>query len=113
MSCSAAPRPPSLAAWRACYSKAKIGLAGAPRVAQCFYDWRDRRVASKDGVQASESDGTHRPIVFYDFDNLNEIVGTSRYDGDGVTITSNNGVPVKPNGSLLRAYSTTAFDDQQ
>jgi RHS repeat-associated protein len=30
-----------------------------------------------------------------------------------VTITSTNGVPNKPSASLLRAYSTTDFDDQQ
>src|SRR5438876_5347851 len=112
MSCSAAPRPPSLAAWRACYSKAKIGLAGAPRVSQYFYDWRDRLVASKDGVQASESDGTHRPILYTMYDNLDEAVVQQQYDGDGVTISSSNGVPQPPNANLLRARSTAAYDDQ-
>ena len=38
---------------------------GSPnRVNQFFWDWRDRPVAGKWGVQASETDGTHRPIVY-------------------------------------------------
>jgi hypothetical protein len=30
------------------------GGSAAPRVSQYFFDWRDRQVASKDGVQSSE-----------------------------------------------------------
>ena len=41
------------------------GGGAAPRVTQYFFDWRDRQVAEKDGVQANENDGTNRPI-FYD-----------------------------------------------
>jgi hypothetical protein len=67
----------------------------------------------KQGVQSSENDGTHRPIIFNDFDNLNEVTAVSQYDGDSVNITSTNGVPNKPSASLLRAYSTSQFDDQQ
>jgi RHS repeat-associated protein len=89
------------------------GGSAANRVQQLFYDWRDRLVATKDGVQVTEDTTTHRPIYYYDLDNLGETVGTSRYDGDGVTITSTNGVPNKPSASVLRAYGTTAFDDQQ
>jgi RHS repeat-associated protein len=89
------------------------GGSAANRVRQLFYDWRDRLVATKDGVQATEDTTTHRPIYYYDLDNLGETIGTSRYDGDAVTITTTNGVPNKPSASLLRAYSSTAFDDQQ
>jgi RHS repeat-associated protein len=83
------------------------------RVTQFFYDWRNRLMARKDGVQGTEDTTTHRPIFFYDLDNLGEITGTSHYDGDGVTITTSNGVPIKPAATLLREYSTTDFDDQQ
>ena len=88
------------------------GGSAAPRVTQYFYDWRDRLVASKQGVQASENDGTHRPILYYQLDNLGNILTSQQYDGDGVTITSTNGVPNPPAASLLRAETTTEYDEQ-
>jgi YD repeat-containing protein len=83
----------------------------ANRVMDYFYDWRDRLVATKQGVQASESDGTHRPIVYYQYDNLSEVVTQEQFDGDGVTITSTAGVPNPPSSSLLRAKTTTLYDN--
>jgi RHS repeat-associated protein len=88
------------------------GGGAARRVTQYFFDWRNRQVAEKDGVQANENDGTHRPIYYTTYDNLNEATSQARYDGDGVTINSVNGVPQPPDPSLLRAYSTTEYDDQ-
>jgi RHS repeat-associated protein len=88
------------------------GGGTAPRVTQYFFDWRDRPVAEKDGVQASENDGTHRPVYYTTYDNLNEAISQAQYDGDGVTINTVNGVPQPPDPSLLRAYSTTEYDDQ-
>ena len=38
----------------------------ANRVTRYWYDWRDRLVATKSGVQTSENDGTHRPIIVHD-----------------------------------------------
>src|SRR5207253_7653124 len=38
------------------------GGSAANRVSQYFVDWRDRLVASKDGVQGTEDTSTHRPI---------------------------------------------------
>src|SRR5260370_294845 len=64
------------------------GGTAANRVTNNYYDWRDRLVASKDGVQATEDTTTHRPITFNTFDNLDEVTQTQQYDGDGVTITS-------------------------
>jgi RHS repeat-associated protein len=84
----------------------------APRVTQNFYDWRDRLVASKQGVQANENDGTHRPILYTQYDNLDEVVSSEQYDGDGVNITVTNGVPDRPAANLLRAKTTTQYDDQ-
>jgi RHS repeat-associated protein len=54
----------------------------------------------------------NRPIVFFDYDNLDQVTAVSQYDGDGVSITSTAGVPNKPASSLLRAYVTNAYDDQ-
>ncbi len=90
----------------------KGGHSQANRVTDFWYDWRDRDMASKSGVQASENDGTHRPITFNTYDNLNEITEVQKYNGDGVTITVSGGVPQAPSASLLRAQSVTAYDDQ-
>src|SRR5262249_5244112 len=80
-----------------------------------FYDWRDRLVASKSGVQGTEDTTTHRPIFYMELDNLGEVTAQEQYDGDGVTISdaNNDGVPDKPSASLLRSRSTTSYDDQQ
>src|SRR5712691_8628417 len=77
-----------------------------------FYDWRDRLVAAKAGVQASESTTVHRPIIYLTYDNLNEVTRAQRFDGDTVTITSSGGIPTAPSASLLRAQSDTSFDEQ-
>jgi len=39
-------------------------------------------------------------------------VATDVYDGDGVTVADTAGVPDQPSASLLRARSTTDYDDQ-
>jgi YD repeat-containing protein len=88
------------------------GGTAADRVGEVYYDWRDRAVASKAGVQASEDTTTHRPIVYMTFDNLDEVTQVQQYDGDGVTITSTNGVPNAPAAGKLRAQSNVAYDDQ-
>ena len=84
------------------------------RVTDNYYDWRDRLVATKQGVQATESSSldVNRPITYYDYDNLDEVTGTEVYDGDNVTITSTSGVPQAPSSSLLRQKTVDAYDDQ-
>jgi RHS repeat-associated protein len=90
------------------------GGTAAPRVTQTFFDWRDRPVASKSGVQGGEDTATHRPITYTEYDNLDESVAQELYDGDGVPIgdANNDGVPDKPPAGRLRARSTSAYDDQ-
>jgi len=90
------------------------GGSAADRVSQFFYDWRNRLVAMKSGVEASESTSLNRPIQYFELDNLGQRIATELYDGDNVTISDGNsdGVPDKPSSSLLRARSTTSFDDQ-
>src|SRR5207244_4510510 len=46
-----------------------------------FYDWRDRLVASKQGVQPNEDNLTHRPVTYTAYDNLNEPISQQQYDG--------------------------------
>jgi RHS repeat-associated protein len=89
------------------------GLSAATRETDLFYDWRDRLVANKNGVQTSEDSTTHRPIMYYTLDNLGEVTETQQFDGDGVTISSSGGVPSAPSSSLLRAETKYSFDDQQ
>jgi YD repeat-containing protein len=88
------------------------GGTATNRVTQMLYDWRDRQVASKIGVQASENDGTHRPIVVTTYDNLNEAIQTQQYDGDGVTPQVVNGVLQALASNLLRAQENDGYDDQ-
>jgi RHS repeat-associated protein len=88
------------------------GGSQANRVSNYFYDWRDRLVATKDGVQASESTTVHRPIIFSTYDNLDEVTQTQQYDGDGVTLTFSSGSPVKPSNTILRAEVDISYDDQ-
>jgi RHS repeat-associated protein len=90
------------------------GGGTANRVSQFYFDWRDRLVASKAGVEGTESTSLNRPIYYVEYDNLGEITASEQYDGDGVTISDSNsdGVPDKPSSSLLRARSTASFDDQ-
>jgi hypothetical protein len=80
-------------------------------VTDYYYDWRDRLVAEKDGVQSTESDDVNRPIYYFTYDNLNEVTETQVYDGDGVTIASSGGVPQAPAADLLRAQTETDYDN--
>jgi len=59
------------------------GSTPTVRVAQMFYDWRDRLVATKSGVlenlSGETSDGVQRPINYYVMDNLGEVTDTYVY----------------------------------
>jgi RHS repeat-associated protein/uncharacterized delta-60 repeat protein len=81
------------------------------RVTRYFYDWRDRLVASKEGVQGSEPTSVNRPLYYYGLDNLGRVVAAYQYDGDGLAVTTTDGVPDMPDGAKLRALSVTAYDD--
>lgn len=77
-----------------------------------YYDWRNRRVATKQGVEGSETTTLNRQISFVVYDNLNRVVESRTYDGDGETIGFSDGVPVAPSDSLRRSKSTTEYDDR-
>jgi len=84
------------------------------RVSESFYDWRDRLVVTKDGVQISEGASVNRPITYSTLNNLGQATSIEVFDGDGISITDANsdGVPDKPSASLLRAKSTLEYDRQ-
>ncbi len=88
------------------------GAAADQRTTQYAYDWRDRLVATKAGVQGSESSTVHRPITYDDLDNLGRVIASSRFDGDGVAIAGATFAPLRPSASLLRAYQTIAYDER-
>ncbi|MCI0460726.1 MAG: SBBP repeat-containing protein, partial [Gemmataceae bacterium] len=89
------------------------GGGAANRTTQFYYDWRNRLVAQKDGVEGTESTSVNRTILYWVYNNLDETTEVRQYDGDGVSITiGTDGVPVAPSASLLRAKTTTAYDAQ-
>jgi YD repeat-containing protein len=88
------------------------GGSAANQVTTNWYDWRDRLVASKSGVQGSEDSRTHRPIVYTTYDNLDEAVLLQSFDGDGVTPVVVAGVPQAPAAALLRLQVAASYDEQ-
>ncbi|MDW8264105.1 MAG: hypothetical protein RMJ52_02115, partial [Gemmataceae bacterium] len=85
------------------------GGSAAPRVTQTWYDWRNRPVAVKAGVEVSESDSVNRPFSYVEYDNLGQVTVREVYDGDGVSVVDadGDGIPDRPAAALLRARSVT------
>ncbi|MBX9582001.1 MAG: hypothetical protein K2X87_16980 [Gemmataceae bacterium] len=86
------------------------GLSGAARVTQTWYDWRDRAVATKAGVQTTEATDVNRPLIYRDLDNRGRATLTRVFDGDTVTLTTTSGVPVAPSSGLV-AQAGTNYDE--
>lgn len=84
------------------------GNGAADRVTQTWYDWRNRAVAVKGGVQTTESATVNRPLTHYDYDNLNEVTRTRTYDGDGVAPADPNGDGIIVTGSAGWAFTPAA-----
>ena len=77
-------------------------MLGSPydnRVTEMSYDWRDREIATKSGVQGSESTSVNRPISYQVLDNLGEATESDMYDGDGLSI---NHAPSFRGGATVR-----------
>lgn len=89
------------------------GGSADPRVTRTWYDWRNRPVGRKSGVEASESTSVNRPLAYTEYDNLGTAVVSESYDGDTVSLTDGNsdGVPDRPSSSLLRAKGTVSTDE--
>ncbi len=86
---------------------------GSPdRVTEYGYDWRNRPVWIKDGVETTESTDLNRPITYLVYDNLDQNTQALVFDGDDVAMEDDNedGVPDQPSASLLRAKSVMHFD---
>ena len=59
------------------------------RTTAYFYDWRNRTVAMKSGVETTtESTSVNRAVSYTQYDNLNQTLASYVYDGDGVTIAA-------------------------
>ena len=87
------------------------GASDPDRVVQYAYDWRDRAIGMKAGVQAYETDAANRPLVVTAYDNLGEAVESQSYTSDGLALTDGYGVLQVPDASLLRAQSTAGYDE--
>jgi RHS repeat-associated protein len=91
--------------------------SGDDRVTQSLFDFEDRQVASKSGIQSSESDGTHRPISFNVLDNMGETLRAYQFDGDAVALSDfsaaalTDAIPTA-DASKVRALTVNSFDDQ-
>jgi RHS repeat-associated protein/uncharacterized delta-60 repeat protein len=90
----------------------KVGGSEADRLTQNWYDWRNRLVVSKAGVETTESTSVNRPITYREYNNLGEVIATEQYDGDNVTITTTANLPNRPSSSLLRAKTTADYDSR-
>ncbi len=90
--------------------------ANPPRETENVFDWRDRVVVSKQGVQGSGEDTTtHRPLIYTVYDNVNEVMTQERFLADGVDPTmflQSDGTPDPMYLPKLRAKTTTAYDNQ-
>jgi|688.fasta_scaffold28483_3 RHS repeat-associated protein len=91
-----------------------VGI-GIDRVSQFAYDFRDRQVATKSGVETIESESTNRPVMYQVYDNMGRVTSRSQYDGDGVSIqtdANNDGTPDSPDATRRRRLSNTLYDNQ-
>jgi RHS repeat-associated protein len=57
------------------------------RVTSFIYDWRDRAVLRKEGVQTSEADNNAHPITYIQYNNADQVTMVERYDSE-YTISS-------------------------
>ena len=93
------------------------GSTDPNHVTQMIYDFRDRSVARKSGVQPTEDTNTHRPIVYNWLDNLGEVQATYQYDGDQVSLsdfasTATTDSAPTADATKLRAKTVYNYDDQ-
>ncbi len=81
-------------------------------VTQYLYDWRDRLISTKDGVQATEDTNVNRSLTVYALDNLGDVLSISVYDADGLAMTDTNvdGIPDALDASTLRAKTNYEYD---
>ncbi len=95
--------------------------AASGRLTLMWYDWRDRLVAAKTDASVdadnlpdpgSESSTDQRPLVTYDYDNLDRLTTLRQYDGDGVTISFSGGMLSTPDISKVRGMSQNQYDAQ-
>jgi len=87
-------------------------LSANDRVTAHIYDWRNRLITTKAGVEAVESIEGNRPLTVHTLDNLGRLLVNSVYDGDTVSLVDSDadGVPDTLPSALIRAQSTNHYD---
>jgi YD repeat-containing protein len=88
------------------------GGGAADRVTQTWYDWRNRPVAVKSGVEATEADDVNRPLVYTVYNNLGEVTEVLTYDADSAVPNVVNEVPQRLDSAKLRAKVQIDYDDR-
>ena len=92
-----------------------LPLIGDTRVSQFAYDWRDRVVAGKAGVEVIEEENVNRLITYHTLNNLNQVTSRSQFDGDGIDINTDadgDGTPDAPDPADRRRFSRIFTDNQ-
>ncbi|MEM8875272.1 MAG: RHS repeat-associated core domain-containing protein [Planctomycetota bacterium] len=86
------------------------------RVTEFYHDWRNRQVAVKRGVGASESSSldVQRRIEFTQYDDQDRVLRWSDYDGDDVDVIYVDGVPTLDSADLdmRRARTVYSYDER-
>ncbi len=81
------------------------GHGRAARRTETAYDWRNRPVAVKEAVEAVESESVNRPLVRYAYDNLDQLLAATVYDGDTVPVST------VPATSRRRGETAFSYDE--
>ncbi|MCL2648262.1 MAG: fibronectin type III domain-containing protein, partial [Phycisphaerales bacterium] len=88
------------------------GGSEAPRITQYLYDWQDRMIASKVGVQTNETGNTSF-INYNVLNNIGQVTASYTFAADNIPLANfaDSGALVTY-ASQLRSYSTTLYDAQ-
>ncbi|MGL6077106.1 MAG: RHS repeat-associated core domain-containing protein [Fimbriiglobus sp.] len=93
------------------------GFGQVPLETATLYDWRNRPVFTKSGKEgtglpSAQDAKINRPLTRNYYDNLNRVIRSDVYDGDGVTPVIDEGVPQNLPTTLLRGMTTNLYDYQ-
>jgi len=86
------------------------GSPSDDRVTEHWFDFADRCIATKSGVQSTESTGVGRLLTVESLDDRGLPTSTATYAADNVTMSLTDGVWSVPSETQLVAYSTAAYD---
>ncbi len=88
------------------------------QVTQTWYDWRDRPIAVKTGIQTgtvntinqSENDSVHRSLAYMTYNDLNQVISSLIFDGDNLN-SSTAAQPTQPAESQALGKTVNQYDE--